>query len=174
MIKDIKKILRRVEKSSKDANRLYFLSKDYKIPFDIVYGIYLIETTYRPVFYRVVEYIVASFRLLLAVLFNVPINNYTVGKCQIGIGVILAFWGYSNANLYSKKIFGITMEQAVKILKSFFWQYNSIIFVWRINILYKNCSINDYNTLIRNIGYLYNGKMVYGYVLEELISKRAI
>lgn len=171
---EIKKILNKAKDNNKDAIRLYFLSRDFKIPFEIVYGIYLIETTFRPIYYRIIEYAVVIFELILAVLFNVPIKNYTIGKCQIGIGVVLAFWGYSDTNIYSKKIFNIKIGQAVKIIKSFFWQYNSIIFVWRLNTLYKNCSINDYKILTRNIGYAYNGKMVYGYVLEELINKLAI
>lgn len=171
MATDITKVLNRAQRNKKDVIRLYSLSRDYEIPFDIVYGIYLIEITYRPIYYRVAEYIVVSLELLRAVLFHTPINNYTVGKSQIGIGAILLFWGHSNANIYTKKIFNITLRQAIDIIKSFTWQYNSIIFVWRLNILYKNCSLTDYGAVIRSMGHVYNGQVIYGYVLEDLITK---
>lgn len=173
MISNIDKILLRIKRHKKDADRLYYLSKDFKIPFDIVYGIYLIETTFRPFYYRIAEYVIVFLALLRAVLFHTPIKNFTVGKSQIGIGAILLFWGHSNANFYTKQIHNVTLRQAIDILKSFAWRYNSIIFVWRLNILYKNCAFDDYRVVIRNIGNAYNGRMIYGYVLEELITKHA-
>ncbi len=157
----------------RDLLSLNRLSKEYGLPFDILCGIYLIETTFRPYYYRCGEYIVVLFNLFLALLFNKPIKNYTIGKCQIGMGTILCYFGYKNAYFYSKEISDVTIEQAIVIVKSFFWEYNSRIFAWRLRIIYHNSSPHNtnYSKLIRTIGYTFNGKIGYCLILEELVNR---
>lgn len=156
----------------KNIVRIKELSAEFNLPFEIVYGIYLIETTYRPAYYRVGEYIVVLLMLILSILFKRPVKNYTIGKYQIGIGTILCFFGFTNASFYTKEICNLTIFQALAIIKSFFWNYNSKIFAWRLRILLVNSNThtNNYSKLARNIGYAYNGNMVYGLLLEDIIE----
>ncbi|KUO49802.1 MAG: hypothetical protein APF76_00735 [Desulfitibacter sp. BRH_c19] len=168
--KHLNKITSKINITKEDANRLYLLSKEYDLPSEVLYGIYLIEITYRPTYYRIGEYIVVVFRLILSVLFKVPIKNYTIGKCQIGLGTIISYYGYTNANVYSKEIYNVTLEQAIIIIKCFMWDYNSRVFAWRLRVLFVHYNTNDFRSLVRNIGHAYNGKLVYGLVLEKLIE----
>ena len=166
-----KKIITKYDRvKDQDIERLARITADFKLPFDIVCGIYLIETTFRPLHYRLVEYTVVFFKLLLSVIGGLPIKNYTVGKCQIGLGTILCFYGYTNATFHSKEICNINFDQAISIIRAFFDEYNLLIFVWRLRFIYASYT-EDIDNIIINIGYGYNGNMIYGLVLERVINE---
>lgn len=164
------KILEGYKIDNKDYKILKQLSVEFAIPSEILISIYLIETTYRRRRFRLAEYIIVLIRLILSISLKVPLPNYTIGKSQIGLGVILNFFGFKNCYTYSVEIRDVNLSQAFSIIKSFLWKNNSRIFAWRIACLAKLCNAPNYYSMIRLIGTYYNGKLTYGLILEKLVK----
>lgn len=66
-------------------------SEQYDVPFEIVLGVYLIETKCRPYWFRIIEYLYLFLRVFLSYIFYIRIPNITVGKFQIGLATILKY-----------------------------------------------------------------------------------
>lgn len=160
-------------KSTKRLNYLFDQCKKYDVPKDICYGIYFLETTYRNIAFRICENVVVILRIILNWIFRVPIKNYTIGCCQMGLSSILYFAGtdmYEHID-YIKRI---SIQQAVAIIKAMGYRHSIELMCKKVHNYYKNYSYLNKNDIMLSavkIGELYNGKLIYGLQLQEFIWK---
>ena len=153
----INKSKKRLIRNRKKFTKLYRFSKETEIPYEITLGIYLIETYYRPWYYRFIEYNILNINLLLSYIFNVPIKNYTIGVFQLGVGTILA--SYENNCLINRYNNRITINKCVyilRIIKAYFLYRNFCVFSYWLKEVFNFKCKNVCNSELRNIGYAYN------------------
>lgn len=139
-----------------------------------LYAIYLIETTARPLYARLAEYIVTTCRMLLCYLIKLPLPSYTIGRFQIGIPYILQ---YKGKNIYEHvdRIKQINLRDMVAVWKSASWEMQIKLAIYRLqpitrrakriyHIAEERC---DYRAYVY-IGEQYNGQYSYGLFVQEI------
>lgn len=146
------------------------ITKDLK---HIILGIYIIESMYRSVPLRIVEYIVLFFNICLNYIFKIPIKNYTLGPFQIGISSILIFNGYKEFEIHQKYIRKLNFEQLKMVLHSIEFENNLKICFWKVKDMYVQVLTNtsEYYSIVGNVGELYNGSIRYGFLLQSIVEK---
>lgn len=147
------------------------LASFHEIPQNLLVGIYLIETSFRPWYFRIGENILVIFCSILNLLFKKPFKNYTIGRCQIGIASILKYHGRSTYK-HTKYITAITVEDLLNIIKSMYYKNNLEICSNMIVPLYKKSfyTANNYNGQLCHVGEEYNGRYSYGLLLEDIVN----
>ena len=161
-------ILRYSNKKIKEIEKMA-LDDDIK---KLLIGIYMIENTYRNIFYRIIEYMLLIISFIVNVFFEIPIRNYTVGTFQIGITSILIFYGDKTYDVHQKTINKLTKEQLNFIFKGIAYNNNLQICLCKINQYYEKLKSKGYNyySLVGHIGELYNGDIGYGFKLQEIVN----
>lgn len=146
-----------------------YYSEKYNVPFYVLLGIFIIESTNRTLLFRFIEYIVATICGLLSLLLKKPIKNYTVGVCQVGIGNIL----YLNSNRDNRYDGSLSIKNynEFKIVIMAFKKNNNIMIAAMLIKEFLNES-KDLNSdrQIRYVGQKYNGKIEYGIFLSKLVQ----
>lgn len=137
-------------------------------------AIYLIETTARPLYARLAEYIVAICRMILCFIIKLPCPSYTIGKFQIGIPYILQ---YAGKDIYEHvdRIRQITLRDMLAVWKSIFWEMQVKLAVYRLIPITRrakkvyNVAEGDYDyRAYVYIGEQYNGQYSYGLFMQEI------
>lgn len=160
--------VRRLPKSN-ILKKLREHSEYYNVPFEIVLGIYLIETACRPYWFRFFENMYLILRICLSFTMNLKIPNITVGRFQIGLGTTLKYHSVlADVHLSSMNVSGY--KNYVFILQTAFsFDKNSIIGTWWIAELYNQTLGFNSRRAIRYIGLKYNGYIGYGLLLENIV-----
>lgn len=166
MVYDIK----RIKRHKKHIKYLRSLSEEYNMPKNLLAGIYLIETNFRPWYFRIGEYTFVILGAFLNMIFKIPLKNYTIGKCQIGISSILNFYG-RNIYKHTRYIEHISKEDFLNIVNAMFDKKNFEICAKMVNGFYKRSlnTANNYNFQLRHVGEEFNGRYSYGLLLEEVV-----
>jgi len=162
---------RRISSHQKYIQHLNGLSIKYGVPKNILIGIYFIETSFRPLYFRICEYIFVILGVLLNFAFKVPLKNYTIGRCQIGISSILIFSG-KDIYKHSRYIKKVSKSDFLNIVKAMHYKRNLEISALIVRRLYVKSfkTANNYNNQLRHIGENYNGRYSYGLLLDEIVS----
>lgn len=138
----------------------------------ILTGILLIETFYRPFYYRIGEYSITLISCCWSLLFKKNIKSYTIGIGQIGIARILNLCEYefdprqhyvqirSLAQLICV-ISTLRRSKMVRLLE----QYISQLITHA-----KETIPNNKEEQILYVGELYNGRYSYGLLLVEVFN----
>ena len=156
----------------KKINYLNFKCDEYNIPKKVCQGIYVIESTYRNVFFRMIENIATILGIIFNYIFKIPLRNYTIGCCQVGISSILylsGFYSYEHITHIKK----LTLAEIVVILKSMHYKNNMDLLCKKILFYYeKYVYLHNMNELQAAIiiGQLYNGNYIYGLKLQEIVQ----
>lgn len=145
----------------------------YKLPKQILIGVYILERTFRPVSFRVLEYLALFYSFIMLCFFRKPFPNYTIGICQVGIGNILNFNGY-NVNAHSTYTNEIHFKQFIAICKSIYWKQNIEIAAWLLKKYYEAIEDLSFERKIKYVGMAYNGDYSYGQMLKNLICNSQI
>lgn len=153
----------------KMINQIGATAKKYSIPHEILLGIYLIETTCRPFWFRLIEYLALNVRILLWFVNRLPIPNYTIGKFQLGLSIILNWGGYKT-DLHKKYLQQFSREHLAIIYKSLFWKNHLEVCCWRLSQIYEETKNLNNGRAIRYIGTRFNGDISYGLVLEQVVG----
>lgn len=133
-------------------------------------SIYAIESFYRPIQFRMVEYVAVLGGGTISVVFNRAIKNYTIGVCQLGLSTIFNYYGgdyYQHAKelrigdmrSFSKLLSVISLKTSIKIL-----EYRIEPILQRAQNIYPN---NRENQLCY-IGEQFNGRYSYGLMLNSV------
>lgn len=136
----------------------------------IFVSIYVIESFYRPVLFRMVEYAAVLGGGAISLAFNRAIKNYTIGVCQLGLSTILNYYGgdyyqhskelqISNIRCFSKLLSVISLKTSIKIL-----EYRIEPILQRAQNIYPNSKENQ----ICYIGEQFNGRYSYGLMLNSV------
>lgn len=161
---------KRVKWREKNILYLQHLSTQYYMPKNLLVGIYLIETSFRPWYFRIGEYIFVILGCLFNIVFGAPLKNYTIGKCQIGISSILKNSG-KNVYKHVRYIRRIDKEDFLNILKAMHYKRNFRICAEMVNDFYERSlhTANNYNSQLRHIGEEFNGRYSYGLLLDDIV-----
>jgi hypothetical protein len=148
--------------------RIY--SSLHNIPGELLLGIYLIETNFRPLKFRIVEYFYLMLRVFLFLVIRVPIPNLTISKFQVGIGTLLRQQGY-NIDRH-KMFFSPSKDQLIVILHFIFSRKEEYrTSSWWISTLYNETNDLSEHRKIRYVGLRYNGFWYYGDLLERVVNR---
>ncbi|MBP1905857.1 hypothetical protein J2Z32_002505 [Paenibacillus turicensis] len=161
--------------SKRNEQIIMNFSREYNIPIDIVMSIYSIETTFRPNWFRLIEYLSLFKNILLRVIgIRKTLSNITIGKFQIGLGVIRQFTT-GNVDSHERQL-KLNKTEIFRLLSFCFGNKYYMVSVWWINLIHLEamCLIKNENRSIRYIGTKYNGDISYGYLLEDLVKSRKI
>lgn len=149
------------------------LGNEYEINPNILLSVFTIETFYRPLRMRAVEYCVVFGACIRCLLLKKPMKNRTIGSCQLGLATILNFYGgnhYQHSHdilIFSfsemRQIFSvISRERAIEILA-----YRLQPITRRATRIYPDLRENR----IRYIGEQFNGRYSYGMLLTEVFRQ---
>ncbi len=142
----------------------------YNIPFNVLLGVYLIETKNRKIVHRIIENLLVTFLGTLSLIFKINIKNYTIGQYQIGIGNMLKY-NFSKDTRHAKYI-------KIRNFCEYKWLFKMMLF--KNNIKFAAQLIHEFilesNDLnierqIRYIGQKYNGYRKYGVQLDILVNE---
>lgn len=157
--------------SKNKSNYFEYMSIKYDIPKELLIGIFTIETTYRKFYHRLAENILTVLSIVLNILFNGKVKNYTVGRCQIGLATILSLSGNYKYR-HSKHITNLTFKDLLIIMKAMNFKGSVEVCASHLRVLYeKELSRGaDEEILIRRIGEEFNGRYIYGLILEDMYN----
>lgn len=136
---------------------------------NLLFGVYCIESTFRPLLFRLCEYGVLIFRITMCLLLGLSFPNYTIGKCQVGLANILRFNGY-NVYSHTNHIHSLTIPQARCILAAFREKRNIEIAAFILTEIIEDQGMQETSFSIIKIGQAYNGKYEYGILLSKFVS----
>lgn len=148
---------------------IYDNAEKQKVPFCVLLGIYIIETTNRTIVYRWIEYILTFFIGFFSFLFKIRIKNYTVGVCQIGLGNILLM-NFNKDKRYDKYFIINSFSEYKAIIKGFNKKNNIKLAAILIKEFILESGNMNPNRQIRYIGQIYNGRMEYGILLSKIVQ----
>ena len=170
LLLDINKSALRRHKKSIYALQGYAV--EYGVPLNILIGIFMLEISSRGRLFRFAEYSATIAGILVNILFGVPVKNYTIGKCQVGLTSILIYHGFSDYNIHSRNVDNFNLKKLFLVVKSMRFKTNSRIFAEKISKYYKTISNSSlaHNSIIF-IGEYYNGKFSYGLSLEKAVHE---
>jgi len=152
------------------TDELILLCNKYGVPVEIVKGIYSIEVSYRPFWFRWIEYIaLIGYSILFIISFSNRIPNLTIGRFQIGLSIIQ---NYFNNELPVHKVKAISppKKELLKILSYCIGHRNNIIAIWWISKLYSETSSLSPSRAHMYVGTRYNGSLDYGFLLTKIIK----
>lgn len=161
-----------MRRNAKLNNYIKEIASKNDIPYAILYGIINIETSYRKLYFRIAEYFCTICSYLTLKLFKIPMKNYTVGVCQVGIAMILSSQD-RNIYIHNKYINRIEKGDFLKIIKSFFKRNNIEVCASFLKTIYLDEIMKHSNMkiVVRRIGEKYNGHLSYGLMLERQYFK---
>lgn len=145
-------------------------SQQFNISSDTLFCICCIERICRPYYQRCVEYFFTVIGIILNLIFRIPLKNYTVGCCQIGLANILRYNGFSFYG-HLDKIYKFRPNMVIPVLKAFSPRWSIKICAFLIEDYsnkFKATSISNYN---KQLGFRYNGTIEYGILLNNLYQK---
>lgn len=155
----------------KKLRYLNYKCNEYNISQKVCAGIYEIESMHRNIIFRIAENSATLVGLILNYTFRVPLKNYTIGCCQIGISSILylsGFYSYEHITYIEK----LTLKEVLIIIKSMYYKNNIDLLCKKISLYYKKYKYLhtvDELQAAAIIGQLYNGKYIYGLQLQEIV-----
>ena len=160
---------RHLSKYSKQINYIEYVCKEKDTPAElekILISILLIETYYRNLVFRIIEYLFVLG--ISSILLNIPIKNYTIGVCQIGLSYILKYHGFEMyEHVRFIKVLDFSMLKS--ILSSINYKKNIEVSLWRTMNYYQKLMIfSDERLIARRIGEKYNGTYEYGLLVEKI------
>lgn len=148
-------------------NDIRTMSLKYDVPYEIILGIYLIETYFRRYWFRLIEYAYLILSLVLFLTVSRKIPNLTIGRFQLGIGTYLSSRGFYEFT--HSKIINTNNKSIVAIVfQSLFWDNHINFSAIHIANIYKETKDLDYKRSLRYTGSKYNGNFSYGLLLEEI------
>ena len=175
------KVLTKEQVSSRVKSKTWASAKKLCIQFGDEYGtnpnvllsIFAIETFYRPLWMRLIEYCVVFGGCIRSLLLKIPTKNRTIGRCQLGLATILNFYGSNHyqhshgiliSSIYEmRQIFSVlSKEQSIKILA-----YRLQPIAHRAVCIYPDLQEKQ----IRYIGEQFNGRYSYGMLLTEVFHQ---
>lgn len=138
----------------------------------ILVALFLIETTYRPWHYRVIEYVALFLLLWCNKILRKPIKNLTIGKCQIGLTTILNYYGCSKY-MHLDYLDKLSIKEMLLILKAIKPDEYYKIFANKIRPLFYRAEriygSKDERNISQYIGNQFNGQYIYGLLLAAVI-----
>ncbi|VDN47064.1 protein of unknown function [Petrocella atlantisensis] len=134
----------------------------------IIKSIYKIETSYRPIWFRSIEYSYFIYSAVVSLVFNRRVANITIGKFQIGILNYLRYSGRHFENTHLASLPNISLSDLKSIIILLKIENQIKVVEWLINDFTKNKAFKSYETKIRYIGLSYNGSYQYARKLESL------
>ncbi|TCT15640.1 hypothetical protein EDC18_103348 [Natranaerovirga pectinivora] len=137
----------------------------------LIKGIYMIETHYRPMWFRIVEYFWFAFNVTSHVLFKNPIKNLTIGRFQVGIINILRYRGRKFTYNNSDYIESLSLSEYFYVLRACHSDLSVKVIDWLICELLKDKEFYSFNTQARFIGLAYNGSYEYAIELEDWVIR---
>jgi len=150
--------------------KIKYYADKHGIPYEILLGIYTLETTYRVAIHRFAENSIVTILLFLNIMFGVRVKNFTIGHCQVGLATILICSG-SPVYRHSKHLVGLSLQDCSTIIRAMRKNTNINCCAQYISSVYSNfASIYGVGgTLVRRLGELYNGTYTYGLLLDNLV-----
>ena len=145
----------------------------YGINSHLLISVFVIETYYRPRWQRIIEYFVVFIGCIRCLLFNAPIKNYTIGKCQLGLSTILNFYG-SNYYQHARTIIISSFAEMQQLLTSCTTEKSIEILAFRLKPLVikaKKIYPDNNKSRLRYIGEQYNGRFSYGLLLTTVFEQ---
>lgn len=149
--------------------------KQYNTNPSVLLSVFIIETFYRPFWMRAIEYFAVFFGCLQCLLLKLPMKNYTIGKCQLGLATILNFFGHSYYQ-HSRKILISSVTEMKQIFSVISNRRAIEILAYRLQpITHKASCIypEKQKSRIRYIGEQFNGRYSYGMLLSEVFYQLA-
>lgn len=141
----------------------------YKLPNELLLGVYILETAYRKWYHRCVENIFTILSIVLNITLKRKVKNYTIGRCQIGLATILSLSGELRYR-HSKKIDNLDINDLKIIIKGMNFKGSVDLCSIHLKKLYGTELLRgtDNDILIRRVGEEFNGRYIYGLLLEDL------
>ena len=147
------------------------VESSHSIPANILEGVLELETTYRKWYHRFAENSATICLLLLNRLIGIPVRNFTIGYCQIGIASILST---DKRRIYRhcRYLNRFEANDIFQIIKAMGFESNLLICAELLEQIYlKEVMLtDDINIVYRRVGEEYNGTLGYGLMLEELCT----
>ena len=104
---------------------------------------------------------------------HIPIKNFTIGKCQLGLATILNFYG-GNHYQHARFINISSFSEMKQIFSVIFMDRSIEILVFRLKPISKRATIifpNKQVSQLRYIGEQFNGRYSYGLMLTDIYKK---
>lgn len=171
------RIVSRVEGKTWDSTKKLCIKfgDEYGTNPNVLLSIFTIETFYRPLCIRMVEYCMVFFGCIRCLLLKKPMKNRTIGKCQLGLATILNFYG-SNRYQHSHDIMVSSISEVCQIFSVLSKERTIEILAYRLQPITRR-AVCIYPGLrenrIRYIGEQFNGRYSYGMLLTEVFRQIA-
>ena len=143
-----------------------------QVDYRILLSIYMIESFFRPLPIRIVEYVFAFCGSLRCLLTSKQVKNYTIGPCQIGLATILNYYGIVNYR-HKKKIRIDSVKQIWLVFSAISTKVSLRILENSLTPICKRAKeifSEDVDNQLYYIGEQYNGRYSYGLMLSEVYS----
>jgi hypothetical protein len=142
---------------------------DNDIPPDLLLGILTIEMTYRTILHRAIELVCVLVSALLCVIFRRRMKNYTISVSQVGITTILSYFGVQHY-IHSKHLSEFKISWLKYIFSAMRFSVSVQICADRLSDTYLAAvqELLNQSMAYRKVGYEYNGRWVYGIMLDNL------
>jgi hypothetical protein len=149
------------------------ISEKHGLNPDVIIGIYLIENNFRPVLGRMAEYTVLFGSWIFAKIFHKAVKNYTLGPFQTGITSILFYNNVRRCKIHDRLIKNLSFRELMFVYKCCKYKNNLCCCCKMVKSIESNLKTKwgDVDTNVGRIGEIYNGKILYGALLYELLSK---
>ena len=151
----------------KRKNIIKEVAHRYNLDYKIIFSIFLIETRFRPSWFRFIEYIALFYGIFLNLLFKKRLLNYTIGCFQIGLENILRF-DSGTKNQHKRYIENLTVIEIGCVLRSLPFKKNCEIAGWFISEISQKYRFYDDAYKIKYIALAYNGSYKYAEMLENI------
>ena len=140
---------------------------------DLLVSICLVESFFRPLSLRVCEYFVVFWSCIVSLFLHTPVKNYTIGKCQLGLAIILSFYGGGQYH-HSNVVFVNGFFEIRQIFSVFFLSKSIEILAFNISPISQragNIYPDKHSSKIRYIGEQFNGRYSYGLMLADVYKQ---
>lgn len=139
----------------------------------ILVSIYAIESFYRPLPFRIVEYWATACTGMLSIILGCSMKNYTIGKCQLGLATICNFYG-AEYYQHQPRIQMKTIKTLRNAFSVIFLKNSVAVLSSHITPMLRraqNIYPNNVEQQICYIGEQYNGEYSYGLMLYEIYAE---
>lgn len=79
---------------ARNQSYLTQVAASFQVPSELLMGIYVLETTYRKWYHRILENVLTIMSILLNFIFKRRVKNYTIGPFQVGLATLLTNAGH--------------------------------------------------------------------------------
>jgi len=138
----------------------------------LINSIYEIENTYRPLYFRILEYIYLTICVLISKFTVIRIPNLTVGKYQVGILNYLKYLGNNVENTHLSYVEKLSIVDLVTIFKICISESNDNVTSFVLRGLIHGKQFSSVNGAIKFIGLGYNGSYDYSMKLNAIYQQK--